>query len=79
MGPVVNGLPEVANDAVRSGRSTCAVNPIMQTRVAGIEMKWPAALINVYEQSGVKISGSGVVDGDGKQWWDRYWEMRRED
>jgi len=29
----------------------------MQTRVAGVEMKWPAALINVYEQSHVKISG----------------------
>lgn len=53
--------------------------PILQTRVAGIEMKWPAALINVYEQSGVKISGAGTLDGDGKVWWDKYWKMRRED
>ena len=30
--------------------------PIMPTRVAGIEMNWPAALINVYEQSHVTIS-----------------------
>ncbi len=34
--------------------------PVMPTRVAGIEMKWPAALINVYEQSNVQISGKGV-------------------
>ena len=53
--------------------------PIMQTRVAGIEMKWPAALINVYEQDGVKISGKGAIDGDGKIWWDKYWKMRREE
>jgi hypothetical protein len=53
--------------------------PIMPTRVAGIEMKWPAALINVYEQSNVQISGKGTVDGDGKLWWDKYWQMRREE
>ena len=53
--------------------------PVMQTRVAGIEMKWPAALINVYEQTGVKISGKGTIDGDGKIWWDKYWKLRRED
>src|SRR5215467_10556025 len=40
--------------------------PIQQTRVAGIEMQWPAALLNVYEQSHVKISGDGTIDGDGK-------------
>jgi polygalacturonase len=53
--------------------------PIMPTRVAGIEMNWPAALINVYEQSNVTISGKGIVDGDGKIWWDKYWKMRREE
>ncbi len=53
--------------------------PILQTRIAGIEMKWPAALINVYGQSNVTISGKGTVDGDGKVWWDKYWKMRREE
>ena len=52
--------------------------PVMPTRIAGIEMSWPAALINVYEQSNVRISGNGVIDGDGKQWWDRYWAVREE-
>jgi polygalacturonase len=53
--------------------------PVMQTRVAGIEMEWPSALINVYEQSHVKIGGKGTIDGDGKIWWDKYWKMRREE
>jgi polygalacturonase len=55
-----------------------AAYPVMPTRVAGIEMKWPAALINVYEQSNVTISGEGVIDGDGKMWWDKYWQMRKD-
>src|SRR5581483_1439894 len=54
------------------GAQDLAAYPILQTRVAGIEMKWPAALINVYEQSGVTISGAGVIDGDGKVFWDSY-------
>ena len=61
------------------GVQSLAGYPIMQTRVAGIEMKWPAALLNVYGQSGVKISGQGTIYGDGKIWWDKYWKMRRED
>ncbi|HWC96421.1 MAG TPA: glycoside hydrolase family 28 protein [Candidatus Sulfopaludibacter sp.] len=56
-----------------------AAYPVMPTRVAGVEMEWPAALINVYEQQNVTISGKGTIDGDGKLWWDRYWKMRREE
>ena len=61
------------------GVQDLAAYPVMPTRVAGVEMSWPAALINVYEQSNVTISGKGTVDGDGKIWWDKYWKMRRED
>ena len=60
------------------GAQDLAAYPVMFTRVAGIEMNWPAALINVYQQSGVRISGKGVIDGDGKIWWDKYWSLRKE-
>ena len=50
--------------------------PYLWTRVAGIEMKWPAALINVNDQKNVKVSGGGVIDGRGEKWWDRYWKLR---
>ncbi|HEX8115887.1 MAG TPA: glycosyl hydrolase family 28 protein [Pyrinomonadaceae bacterium] len=53
--------------------------PSINTRVAGIEMKWPAALINVNDQRNVRLSGGGVIDGRGKKWWDRYWNLRRND
>jgi len=51
--------------------------PEMPTRVAGIEMVWPAALVNVYKQSNAAIAGEGTIDGDGKTWWDSYWALRK--
>ena len=47
--------------------------PRLATRIAGIEMKWPAALINVYDEKNVRITGKGIVDGNGKYWWDKFW------
>jgi polygalacturonase len=47
--------------------------PDIQTRIAGVEMPWPAALINIYEEQNVKISGKGTIDGNGKYWWDKFW------
>ncbi len=52
--------------------------PLMPTRVAGIEMTWPAALVNVYKQTDVKITGEGTIDGDGSYWWKSYWDLRKE-
>ncbi|MCB5252020.1 MAG: glycoside hydrolase family 28 protein, partial [Candidatus Cloacimonetes bacterium] len=51
--------------------------PDIPTRVAGIEMVWPSALINVIGEKNVMISGKGEIDGQGKPFWDNYWEMRR--
>jgi polygalacturonase len=52
--------------------------PEIDTRIAGIEMKWPAALINIIGQKNVKVSGKGQVDAQGKFCWDKYWAMRKE-
>ena len=51
--------------------------PVMPTRIAGIEMSWPAALVNVYEQKNAAITGQGTIDGDGKIFWDSYWTLRK--
>jgi polygalacturonase len=51
--------------------------PIQPTRVAGIEMPWPAALINVVGQKDVEISGNGTIDGQGDFWWKKYWALRK--
>jgi len=50
--------------------------PMLPTRIAGIEMTWPAALINVRDQHDVRITGKGTIDGDGPIWWKSYWDLR---
>ena len=50
--------------------------PEIDTRVAGIEMKWPAALINIIGQTNAAIRGKGLVNAQGKPFWDIYCKMR---
>ncbi len=52
--------------------------PEIDTRVAGIEMKWPAALINILKQHKAGISGAGLVNAQCKPFWDAYWQLRKE-
>ncbi len=50
----------------------------IDTRIAGIEMNWPSALINVIGQKNVAITGDGTINGRGKVFWDKYRAMRNE-
>jgi polygalacturonase len=52
--------------------------PDGMTRVAGIEMLWPAALININDQDNVAITGEGTIDGQGQVFWDSYWALRKD-
>jgi polygalacturonase len=58
------------------GSESLADYPMLPTRIAGIEMTWPAALINVRDQRDVTITGKGTIDGDGPIWWKSYWDLR---
>ncbi|MCW3093941.1 MAG: glycoside hydrolase family 28 protein [Ferruginibacter sp.] len=52
--------------------------PEIDTRIAGIEMKWPAALINMLNVKNAALTGEGTVNARGKFCWDKYWKMRKE-
>ncbi|MCS0658892.1 glycoside hydrolase family 28 protein [Massilia terrae] len=52
--------------------------PVMPSRIAGIEMSWPAALVNVYKQENAAVVGEGTIDGDGKVFWQAYWDLRKD-
>ena len=60
------------------GSQSLADYPEIDTRVAGIEMRWPAALINIIDQKNVAITGEGIVNAQGKPFWDSYWALRKE-
>ena len=49
--------------------------PDRWTRIAGIEMDWPAALINIYGEENVRVSGRGIIDGNGSYWWDKFFDI----
>lgn len=52
--------------------------PESRTRIAGIEMTWPAAVINVLGQENAAITGEGRVDCRGEFCWNKYWDMRKQ-
>lgn len=53
--------------------------PEIDTRIAGIEMKWPAAMINMLNVKNAALIGTGTINARGRFCWDKYWKMRKED
>ena len=52
--------------------------PDINTRIAGLEMVWPAALINLINVKNAALTGKGIVNARGKFCWDLYWKTRKE-
>lgn len=61
--------------AVVLGTTRKDLYPLVPTRAAGIEMQWPAALLNIAGQTDVSIEGEGTIDGDGDPWWKGFWDL----
>lgn len=59
--------------AVLLGTTDESLYPVMSTRVAGIEMDWLVGILNINGQTDVKVTGKGVIDGQGPFWWNKYW------
>ena len=51
--------------------------PDLPTRIAGIELTWPAALINVRDAHDVTITGKGTIDENGAVWWKVYSDLSK--
>jgi polygalacturonase len=67
---------EVPEGVTLIGSESLNDYPMLPTRISGIEMTWPAALINVRDQHDVTLTGKGTIDGDGPIWWKSYWDLR---
>lgn len=68
----------IDKDVTILGSKNLSDYPEIDTRAAGIELKWPAALINIIDQKNAAVSGEGLINAQGKPFWDSYWTMRRE-
>lgn len=69
---------QVPEGVVLLGSTQLSDYPDIPTRVAGVEMIWPAALVNVIGQKNVQVTGDGIIHGQGKVFWDAYWALRKE-
>ena len=52
--------------------------PKQETRIEGHFEPWTSALINGKDLTGVKISGGGTLNGNGKPFWVAFWKRRAE-
>lgn len=63
----------LAKDCQLLGSKNLADYPKIASRIAGIKMTWPAALINLIDCKNVTIKGDGEINGQGRIWWEKYW------
>jgi polygalacturonase len=66
----------VEKDGVLKGSQNTNDYPWIDTRIAGLEMKWPAALVNADGVTNLQLTGEGTIDGSGERWWHEYWTAR---
>ncbi|HEY6225771.1 MAG TPA: glycoside hydrolase family 28 protein [Verrucomicrobiae bacterium] len=64
-------------DSVLKGSQDTNDYPWIDTRIAGLEMRWPAALINADNITNLQLTGEGTLDGSGERWWREYWDTRK--
>lgn len=62
-----------SEESVLLGIKDESAYPEIMTRVAGIEMHWPAGVLNIIGEQNVIISGNGTINGNGSYWWNKFW------
>lgn len=65
-------------NAVLAGSQDIADFPRSRTRIEGHFEEWRPALVNASGLSGVRITGAGTLDGQGKPYWTAFWKRRSE-
>lgn len=68
----------LAENAVLLGSMDIEDYPKLNTRIEGHFEPWRMALVNAREMDRVRISGKGVLDGNGITYWAKFWQRRRE-
>ncbi len=68
----------VSEGAVLKGSDNIAHYPIMPSRMEGQNLDYFPALVNAYGVDGFTISGKGIIDGNGKKYWEAFWQRRKE-
>jgi len=68
----------VAEGGVLKGSDNIADFPIMPSRMEGQNLDYFPALVNACGVDHFSISGKGTINGNGKKYWEAFWERRKE-
>lgn len=68
----------VSEGGVLKGSDNIADFPIMPSRMEGQNLDYFPALVNAYGVDNFSISGKGTINGNGKKYWNAFWERRKE-
>jgi polygalacturonase len=68
----------LTKDAVLLGSTDLVDYPRQLTRIEGHFEPWRPALVNASGLTGVRITGSGTLDGNGRPFWQAFWQRRAE-
>jgi len=60
------------------GSDNIADYPMMPSRMEGQNLDYFPALVNAYGVDGFTMSGKGIIDGNGKKYWEAFWQRRKE-
>ena len=68
----------VDEKAILLGSNRIEDYPWGPTRIEGKRQEWRLALLNGTGLTGVRLSGRGVIDGNGVMFWAAFWQRRKE-
>jgi polygalacturonase len=68
----------LAKGAVLLGSNRIDDYPKRETRIEGHFEPWRMALVNAQGLDKVRIHGEGIIDGNGIEFWAKFWQRRRE-
>lgn len=68
----------LSGGAVLKGSDNIADYPEIPSRMEGQNIYYFAALVNAYANEGFTISGTGTIDGNGLNFWEAFWQRRKE-
>ncbi|KQO20994.1 exopolygalacturonase [Flavobacterium sp. Leaf82] len=68
----------VSEGGVLKGSDNIADFPIMPSRMEGQNLDYFPALVNAYGVDHFSISGKGTINGNGKKYWEAFWQRRKE-
>ena len=68
----------VVKGGVLKGSDNIEDYPFKPSRIEGQSIEYFSALVNAFGINGFTITGNGIIDGNGLNYWKAFWQRRKE-